>query len=372
MPGKVPVDADVRATDGRHPERAALPMPADLRRRIGQMVLVGFRGMTAVEARPAMRNIADGNVGAVVLYDVDAETGGLRNIHSPDQVRELVGALKCASEIPVLVTVDAEGGFYHRLKEKYGFAPASPAAELGERNDLGYTHSVAGSIAAQLADVGIDMNLAPVLDLLNPGNLTISARRRSFASDPAVVAAHAREFVLAHHEVGILTAAKHFPGMGGVLRPYSPGSGEVIEAWSADELAPYRALIAEGLLDAVLTTRVTHVELDPDYPGSLSSIVVDGLLRREMGFDGVVISDALEMLAIWDVYGFERGTVLAVNAGIDLLLFCNQSSVIPYSDDRAPDAVDVIMRAVERGEIAESRIDRACSRILALKSRRPA
>jgi beta-N-acetylhexosaminidase len=89
-----------------------------------------------------------------------------------------------------------------------------------------------------------------------------------------------------------------------------------------------------------------------------------------MGFDGVVISDAMEMLAIWDVHGFERGTIRAVNAGVDLLLFCNQSGVVPYRDDRAPQAVDVIMRAVEQGEIAEARIDQACARILALKSRR--
>ena len=366
------MDARIPPGGDRQPERPALEMPADLRARVGQMVLVGFRGMTAVEARPAMRHIADGIIGAVVLYDVDAETGNPRNVQSPDQVRELVASLKAASEIPVLVTIDAEGGFYHRLKEKYGFRPAIPAAEMGEHNDLSFTHSAAGDIAAQLADVGIDMNLCPVVDLLNPGNLTISARRRSFAADPAAVAAHAREWVLAHHEQGVLTAAKHFPGMGGVLRPYSPGSGEVMEAWSADELAPYRALIAEGLLDAVLATRVTHVELDPVYPGCLSSIVVDGLLRREMGFDGVVISDAMEMLAIWDVYGFERGTILAVNAGVDMLLFCNESGVVPYSDDRAPEVVDVVMRAVERGEIAESRIDQACSRILALKSRRPA
>jgi len=284
-------------------------------------------------------------------------------------VRELVASLKSASEIPVLVTVDAEGGFYHRLKEKYGFGPATPAAEMGERNDLSFTHSAAGTIASQLADVGIDMNLSPVVDLQNPANLTVSARRRSFAADPAVVTAHAREWVLAHHEEGILTAAKHFPGMGGVLRPYSPGRGEVMEAWSTNELKPYRALIAEDLLDAVLVARVTHVELDPDYPGTLSSKIVDGLLRQDMGFDGVAISDAMEMLAIWDLHGFERGTILAVNAGIDLLLFCNESGVVPYSDDRPPEVVDVIMRAVDRGEIAESRIDQACARILALKSR---
>ncbi len=361
------MDTEVPVSSGGLPQRAAYELPSDPRYRIGQMIMVGFRGMNAAEAAPTMGNIAAGNIGAVVVYDVDAETGGPRNIQSRAQVRELATAVKGASEIPVLVAVDAEGGFYHRLKEKYGFGPAIAAAEMGERNDLGFTHSAAGAIASMLAEVGIDMNLAPVLDLLNPSNLAISARRRSFASSPLSVAAHAREFVLAHHEMGVLTAGKHFPGMGGILRPYVSGRGEIIETWSTEELEPYRALIAEGLMDAVLTTRATHMELDPDYPGSLSSKIVNGLLRAEMGFKGVAISDAMEMLAIWDLHGFERGTILAVNAGVDLLLFCNQSGVVPYSDDRAPDAVEVIMRAVERGEITEARIDEACGRILALK-----
>jgi beta-N-acetylhexosaminidase len=363
------LDARVPPTERGQAPRASLQMPAELRDRIGQMVLVGFRGMTALEAQPTIRNIANGTVGAVVLYDVDSETGGPRNIQSREQLRDLVAALKAASEIPVLVSIDAEGGFYHRLKEKYGFAPATPAAEMGERNDLAFTRSAAGSIAAQLADVGIDMNLAPVVDLLNPANLTVSARRRSFSSDPAMVAAHAREFILAHREQGVLTAVKHFPGMGGVLRPYSPGLGELIEAWTPAELEPYRALIAEDLLDAVLTTRVTHAEIDPEYPGCLSTKVVDGLLRRQMGFNGVVVSDALEMLAIWDVYGFAQGTILAVNAGVDILLYCNESGIVPYNDDRAAEAVQVIFDAVARGEIAESRVNEACGRVLALKSR---
>jgi len=114
---------------------------------------------------------------------------------------------------------------------------------------------------------------------------------------------------------------------------------------------------------------VTHAELDADHPGCLSSKIVNGFLRQQIGFGGVVISDAMEMLAIWDVYGFERGTVLAVNAGVDILLYCNESGIVPYSDERAPEAVQIILDAVARGEIAESRINEACGRILALKSR---
>jgi beta-N-acetylhexosaminidase len=347
-----------------------LSLPRELRERVGQMVMVGFRGLDEIEAEPTLRNIAAGSIGAVMIHDVDAETGGERNIKSPDQLRDLVAALHAASRIPVLVTVDAEGGLYHRLPVKYGFDSSVPAADLGARNDLEFTRAACATTAAQLADLGIDINMAPVVDLLNVGSVTMSARRRSFSADPEVVIAHAREFILAHREFGVLTCAKHFPGMGGVLRPYSPGEGDQIGAWSEDELAPYSALGSEGLLDAVMTTRVTHVELDPDLPGCLSRKIVDGLLRHKIGFDGVAVSDAMEMRAIWEVFGFARGTILAVNAGLDLLFYCNQSGDIPYDDARGPQAVEIILDAVARGEIAESRINEACGRVLALKSRR--
>jgi beta-N-acetylhexosaminidase len=363
------MDARVSFDEHEPTPKSILQMPSDLRRRIGQMLLVGLRGLTPLEAAPTIRHIKDGSIGGVVLYDVDAETGGPRNIQSRDQVRDLVSALKDAGEIPVLTTLDAEGGFYHRLKEKYGFPPATPAQDMGERNDLTFTRSAAGLTAEVLADVGIDMNLAPVVDLLNPANLTVSARRRSFSSDPAKVTAHAREFILAHREHGVLTALKHFPGMGGVLRPHTPGLGELIEDWTTAELEPYRALIAEDLVDGILTARITHPQLDPDYPGCLSKKVVDGLLRGELGYDGVAISDAMEMLAIWDVFGFERGTILAVNAGLDMLLFCNESGMVPYDDERAPEAVEIILGAVSRGEISEERINQSCARILRMKQR---
>lgn len=351
------------------PPKKTFALPKELHDRIGQMVLVGFRGMTAAEAQPTIRNIASGSVGAVELFDVDAETGGPRNIRSREQLRDLISALKAASEIPVLVSVDGEGGFDHRLKERYGFGPAFSTATMGERGDLAFTRASAATIAAQMVDVGIDMNLAPVVDLLNPASLTATSRGRSFSSDPAVVTAHAREFIGAHHDLGVLTTAKHFPGMGGALRPSSPGFGEGIETWSPRELEPYRTLAAEGVLDAVMGTRANHAELDDHYPSTLSSKIINGLLRGELGFDGVVISDALDTLATWDVYGFERGVILAVNAGVDLLLFCNMSATVPYTDERGPACVQVILDAVARGEIAESRVDEACRRVLALKSR---
>jgi beta-N-acetylhexosaminidase len=344
-------------------------LPRALHDRIGQMVLTGFRGLTPLEAEPTLRRIEAGSIGAVVLYDIDSHTGGPRNVKSPQQLAELVAAVKASGSIAPLVTIDAEGGFFHKLKPRDGFARTSPAREVGERNDIGFTRFNAATIADTLAEAGIDMNLAPVVDLLNPTNQIASRVGRYYSSNPEVVVAAAREFILAHRERGLLTTLKHFPGMRGAIRPYARGVGEFIEGWSKDELEPFRALISEGLADAVLTTRDTYKPLDPDYPACLSKTIVTGLLRTELGYDGVVISDPIEMQAVWDAFGFARGTVLAVNAGIDLVLVCNLSSVVPYSDDRADEVIRAITDAVDRGEVAESRIDEACGRVLALKAR---
>ena len=169
--------------------------------------------------------------------------------------------------------------------------------------------------------------------------------------------------------MGVLTTLKHFPGLKGAQRPYSPGVGELIVDWSDVELKPFQALISEGLADAVLATRATYSKLDSGYPACLSKKILDGLLRSELGFDGVVISDLVELQAIWDAFGIEAGTVLAVNAGVDLLFLGNETRLVPYSDDRPDEVIHVVAQAVARGDIQESRIDQACRRVLALKSR---
>jgi beta-N-acetylhexosaminidase len=213
------------------------------------------------------------------------------------------------------------------------------------------------------------MNLAPVVDLLDPANRQAIVSRRTFDPMPSVVVAHAREFILAHRERGILSALKHFPGMKATRQPYAPDVGELILTWSATELESFRTLAAEGLADAVVVSHSTYPQLDPAYPACVSQTIVGGLLRSELGYRGVAISDPMEMQAIWDRFGFAAGIVMAVNAGIDLVLLCNHSSVVPYGDQRADEAIAILMDAVARGEVAESRIDEACGRILALKAR---
>ena len=172
------------------------PVGPTLRERIGQMVVVGFRGLTPDEAEPVRALIADGTLGGVILFSVDQLTGGPRNVESPDQLRSLVAALSgAATAAPLLVAIDQEGGQVARLGPSHGFPATRSAADLG-RGDPSETAAAAAEIAATLTDVGVTLNLAPVVDLaVNPDNPSIAAVDRSFSADPEVVIAHASAFI---------------------------------------------------------------------------------------------------------------------------------------------------------------------------------
>ena len=328
------------------------------------MVLVGFRGIMPEEAEPVRRLVADGTVGGVILFSVDQPTGGPRNVESPDQVRELVAALAAeATTAPLLVAIDQEGGQVARLGPAHGFPPTRSAADLG-RGDPAETAVAARQIAETLAGVGVTLNLAPVVDLALDPRSPIVAAERSFSADPAVVTAHARAFIEAHHDIGVGCTLKHFPGQGSASGDTHLGIVDVTYEWTDVELEPFRALVGEDLPDAVLTAHIFNAALDPDHPATLSSGTVDGLLRGDLGFDRAVISDDLQMGAIRDAYGPGEAVALAIEAGIDVLLFANQ---LVYEPDVATTVVDLVEGFVRDGRISEERIDASYRRILALK-----
>ena len=332
------------------------------------MLLVGFRGLTPDESEPVRALVADRTIGGVLLFSRDQLTGGPRNVESPEQLRDLVAALAgAAADVPLLVAVDQEGGLVARLGPAHGFPPTRPAADLGA-GDPSETAAAAAEIAATLAGVGVNLNLAPVVDLaINPDNPVIAAVERSFSADPAVVTTHARAFVEAHRAVGIRTAIKHFPGQGSAGGDTHLGVVDVTAAWTDVELEPFRSLAGDGLADAVLTAHVFNAALDADHPATLSATTVDVLLRGDLGFDGAVISDDLQMRAIGDAYGFDEAVALAIEAGIDVLLVANQ---LVYEPDVAMRIVDLVERLVLDGRIGEERIEASYRRILALKGDR--
>ncbi len=349
------------------PPSVASPTPPPLRAIIAQMLVVGFRGLTAQEADVAPY-IRDWGLGGVVLFDYDVPLGvPVRNIQGPAQVRALTAGLKALSPVPLIVCCDQEGGRVARLNERHGFPPTLSAQALGERNDLAYTRQQAGAMAATLAEAGINLNLAPVVDVnLNPQNPIIGQLGRSFSADPQVVAAHALEFIRAHREWGVLCTLKHFPGHGSSRGDTHLGFVDVTDTWSPVELEPYRRIIAAGEADVIMTAHVFNARLDPEHPATLSQKTIDGLLRGELGFQGVVMSDDLQMGAIRQRYSYEKAVELCILAGVDLLAIANNSI---YEPDIVPRTIDLVERLVREGRVPEARIRESYARIQRLKAR---
>ncbi|MBI4578348.1 MAG: glycoside hydrolase family 3 [Planctomycetes bacterium] len=336
--------------------------------KLGQMVMVGFRGAEPAECDEFLRSLRDRPLAGVWLTDNDSPMGYTHgNIRSPEQVRRLTADLQRAAAVPLFISIDAEGGQTIRLKERYGFARFASPRDLGERNDPAFTRAEARRLAGTLKECGINFNFAPVLDVnRNPANPIIAAKGRSFSPDAAVVARHAAEFIEAHHEAGILCAGKHFPGHGSSTTDSHKGAVDVTDTWDDVELLPYRHLIQRGVLDAVLTAHVRLRQLDPHLPATLSEKIVTGLLREQLGFDGLVFTDDLNMGAIQSNYTLEQSVELCVQAGADVLVHAN---VMAYDRDIARRTVAILQQLVESGRLGEARVDRSYQRVMRLKRR---
>lgn len=354
-----------------------MPAPSlsqlSLAEKIGQLLLVGFRGCTPAECKQAVRDIRETGIGGVILFDQDLTAGtvdggtGRRNIESPEQVRALLAHLQSVAAIPLFTAIDQEGGRVNRLKPVYGFPDTISHEQLGQLDRPVETHRHAEGIARTLAGVGLNLNLAPVVDLdAHPDNPIIKGKGRSFSADPARVARHADAFVRAHRAHGVLTCLKHFPGHGSATGDTHLGLVDVTATWSERELEPFRQLVAAGRCDAIMSAHVFNARLDPAHPATLSRAVITGRLRGQLGFTGVVLSDDLEMKAISAHYGLDESVPAAIEAGIDVLCFGNN---LDYDPAIAARAADSLRRAVESGRIPVARIDASCARVLALKQR---
>jgi beta-N-acetylhexosaminidase len=344
------------------------PSDPELDSWIGQMIMVGFRGLTIGADDPITADIVQTKIGGVILFDYDVPTRTpIRNIESPRQTRLLVRQLQAKATVPLFIAIDQEGGRISRLKEKFGFPPTMSAQQLGAIDDLNTTRDCARKTALSLRELGINLNFAPVVDLnKNPENPVIGTLERSFSADPAVVTRHALAFVQEHRAQGVLCALKHFPGHGSSRADSHLGFVDVTGTWDDSELTPYRELIKAGQADVVMTAHIFNARLDPDYPGTLSRPVVTGLLREKLGFQGVVVSDDLQMKAISAHYGLETAIEKSVEAGVDVLVFANNSVFEP---DIAARSVAILKTLVTEGEITRARIAESYGRIMRLKAR---
>jgi len=348
------------------PTSTSTPAPS-LRERIGQMLLVGFRGLTVEEATEVAGDIRDRNLGGVLLFDADLPThSAVRNVASPAQLTALIGGLQQLARTSLLVAIDEEGGLVARLDQRHGFPATTSAATLGARGDVTFTQAAGRAIAETLASVGINLNLAPVVDLnVNPTNPIIGSLGRSFSADPAVVTAQAEAFVKGHRAIGVRTTLKHFPGHGSSTGDTHLGVVDVTGTWSALELQPFANLIRDGLADAVLTAHVFNANLDPEHPATLSQPTITGILRQQLGWDGLVLSDDMQMGAIRKAYGYRDALRLAILAGVDVLTIAQQQV---FEAGIVGQTIDIIEGLVRAGSIAEARIDESYRRIQAFKT----
>ncbi len=338
-----------------------------LREKIGQMLLVGFRGLQVSSGDPIARDLEEGRVGSVILFDQEMADPSIRvrNIQSPEQVRALTDSLQERARAPLLIAIDQEGGRVNRLKPEYGF-PATPShEELGQADDAAHTFAEAAKIADTLATAGINFNIAPVVDLdATPDNPIIKAKKRSFSANAEKVALHAAEFVRAHRQHRVLTCLKHFPGHGSARGDTHLGLVDVTPHWTEDELIPYRWLVDAKCCDTIMTAHVFNSRLDASRPATLSPAVVTGMLRHNIGFNGVVLSDDMEMRAISRQFGLEQAIQYGIEAGLDLLCFGNNMNFDPHIGEKA---ANIIYQLVDSGAVTEARIDESFHRIRALK-----
>ncbi len=347
-----------------------VPHPDDLslEQKLGQMLLLGFRGTVLEKDNPIVSDIRDHQIGGVILFDYDVvRQSADRNIASPEQVRALTADLKSLSQIPLFVSIDQEGGTVNRLKPDFGFPPTFSHKELGEKDDLAFTYEHGRAIASLVRRHGHNVNFAPCLDLgINKQNKAIYGRDRCFSDDPEVAALHASAYVRAHRDEGVIAAAKHFPGHGSSLEDTHLGMADVTKSWQEYEVLPYQRLMDEGLVEMIMTTHIFNRRLDEKWPATLSPRVLKDMLRKRMGFEGVIISDDLQMKAISGHYGDRVVMEQALLAGVDILAYGNN---LDFDPGLASRFIRIAKQLLDDGKISVGRINDSVMRILLLKEK---
>lgn len=337
------------------------------------MLIMGFSGCEIHQHSPVVKWLQEDGLGGVLLFDVDCETQSHgKNLKSREQIIELTTQLihyasfpnDVKRGLPLFIAIDYEGGAVDRLSNIPGCMKTMKAKDQGLLPDEAL-HIEAEKMAVTLKELGFNLNFAPVVDLnLNTQQGIIGKLGRSFSVQPTDVIRVAKQFVTAFSQYGITCAYKHFPGHGSASGDSHQGFVDVTEQYELDELIPYRALLNDTTLPVmVMTAHVINRRLDErGIPATLSYSILTELLRHEMGFEGVIVSDDLQMQAISDHYSLDEALCLTINAGADMLIIANQLGNIT-----ATEVVDKIEQLLHCGAIEAARIEQAYQRIARLK-----
>lgn len=348
-----------------------------LREKIGQMLIVDFQGTVIDAHSPIAIAIGKYNLGGVILSDFSIESQTYnKNIVNPEQVFKLNQTLQHLTRIfnvihrrenlPLFISIDYEGGKVNRLKPAYGFQfiPSPKIIGTLPANGVAFYAKLMADI---LKTAGFNLDFFPTLDLdINSDNPIIGKPERSFSADPFIVAQDSQIYAQSFLNNDIECSYKHFPGHGSSFADSHLGFVDVTFSWQEEELIPYLLVLSQPKhCNIVMIAHIINRKLDiSGLPSSLSYNVITGLLRHELNFDGVVITDDMQMRAITDNYGLETAVTLAINAGADMMIFVNQSA-LKYQDPKM--IIDIIEKKVRSGEISERRINESYERIIKLK-----
>ena len=323
-----------------------------LDQKLGQMMIVQFVGPTYSLDISTM--ISQYHVGAALLFTAN------NNIYDKVQLKELIHQMQSNTSIPMIVAIDQEGGTVDRLKALDG--PRSAAADIGATNDPGKAKVAGIQDAQDLASYGFNLNLAPVVDVTNVYNPQLFDR--TYGNNATLVTEMAQAYLQGLQQSGkVLGTLKHFPGLGDVgVDPHSgvPNLYRSKSDLEAIDWAPYRALIQQGNVHAIMVTHEIVHAIDSSIPSSLSYKVVTGILRDELGFQGVIMTDSLTMEGITAYYTEDQAAAVAVEAGSDLLMGATTPADVASM-------IQGIKQAIEAGIISQQRIDDSVRRILMLK-----
>ncbi|MFC1767717.1 glycoside hydrolase family 3 protein [Candidatus Margulisiibacteriota bacterium] len=326
--------------------------------KVGQMIMVGFTGTNigSKTLAPLRTQIKNGDISGVVLLS--------KNIMNKTQTKKLTSGLKkLDSPYPLLIGVDQEGGNVARLKKSNGFRYFPSAKKVANTRTPNESYYLYLKMAKMLKGAGFNLNFAPVVDLnINPRSPAIGKYWRSYSANPEKVTKYAEKLIKAHRKVGLLTSLKHYPGHGSALQDSHFEVADVTRTWKKEELLPYEKLINMGLVDMIISAHIFNANIDPKYPASLSRVHIQENLRDKLGYDGVVVTDDLQMKAISEKYPVEEVIVTAVNSGSDILFFIDPVELPPRK------VKNIILQAIENGKIKKERIDESFNRIIKLKN----
>lgn len=334
---------------------------------------MGFNGSEIQDKSPVAQWLSDDGLGGVIFFDKDLSTGNYgKNLKDSAQIKQLVHQLNhyhakgpfYKEESPLLTAIDYEGGAVDRLTRIDGCMTTMTAADMAKLPEKALEEELR-QMALILKNLGFNLNFAPVVDLaLNTQQGIIGKLNRSFSADPEEVTRVAQTFVKIFSQYGIACSYKHFPGHGSAVGDTHEGFVDISDTFQAAELIPYHQLLKNSNKPVmVMTAHVVNKSLDSKgLPATLSHEILTGLLRETIGFDGVIISDDLQMQAIAKHYSLEESLMLTINAGADMVIFGNQ-----LGDHDAKQVIDTIEQLVIHQKISPKRIDDAYRRIMRLK-----